>query len=152
MRFRLAPTLLALAGAACAANRPITTTVQAEGTAPAPDAFTCVRDQLKALGYAQESYDTDEQRVTVHKYDTKARRPDTQFRRLVDKIYVDVSPGTNGAVTNVRAQASTFAELTTQRGPTLVQEPTSETTKRDAQTVVERCSNAGAPAAAPAAK
>jgi hypothetical protein len=147
MRLTLAPILLSLAGAACAANRPITTTVQADATAPAPEAFACVRDQLKALGYKQESYDVDEQRVTVRKYDENARRPDTQFRRLVEKIYVDVSPGTSGAVTNMKAEASTFAELTTQRGPTLVQEPTSETTKRDAKTVLDRCSSAGVPAA-----
>src|SRR4051812_22506962 len=105
MRFRLAPTLLALAAAACGANRPITTSLQANGTAPAPDAFTCARDQLKALGYTQESYDVDEQRVTAHKYDEKTRRPDTQFRRMVDRIAIDVSPGTGGAVTTIKADA-----------------------------------------------
>jgi hypothetical protein len=109
-------------------------------SAPAPDAFTCVREQIKALGFTQSSYDADELRVTARKFDEQQRRPDVQFRRIVDRLEIDVSPGTGGAVTNIAVDAKTFAELATHRGPTEEQEKTSETARAAAQTILQKCS------------
>jgi hypothetical protein len=127
---------------ACGANRPLATSFAGTSPTPAPDAFTCVREQLKALGYTQTSYDTDHLRVAVRRYDENARRPDTQFRRMVHRIEADVDPGSGGAITAITITAKTFAEYTTQRGPTEVQELTDPQLQKDAQTVLNRC---GAP-------
>lgn len=112
----------------------------AASPAPAPDAFACVRDQLKAIGFSQTSYDTDELRISARKIDESARRPDVQFRRLVDRLTVDVNPGSEGTITKITATAATFAELATQRGPTEVQEKTSDAARQAAETVVRKCS------------
>lgn len=107
--------------------------------APAPDAFACVRDQIKAVGFVQTSFDTDQLRVTARKFDETQRRPDVQFRRMVDRLEIDVAPGTGGALTNITVDAKTFAELTTHRGPTEEQEKTSETARNAAQAILQKC-------------
>ena len=122
------------------AGGPLSTRI--EGTSPvaAPDAFACVRDQLKAVEFSQSSYDADELRVTARKFDDQQRRPDVQFRRIVDRLEIDVGPGSGDALTNITVDAKTFAELTTQRGPTESQEKTSETALSAAQTILQKCS------------
>lgn len=127
-------------GLAGCVGRPMTTTVAGTSLAPAPDAFACVRDQLKTVGFTQSSYDTDELRVTARKLDESQRRPDVQFRRMVDRLEIDVAPGGGDAVTNISVDAKTFVELTTQRGPTEEQEKTSETARAAAQTILQKCS------------
>ena len=72
-------------------------------------------------------------RLTARKNDDKARRPDTQFRRVVDRIEFEVRPGTGGRVTEITGEAKTFAEYSTQRGPTEEQEKTSETAQHGGQ-------------------
>jgi hypothetical protein len=118
----------------------LSTRLDGTSPAPAPDAFTCVRDQLKAVGFTQNSFDTEELRVTARKFDETQRRPDTQFRRMVDRLTVEVAPATGGPLTNITIDASTFAELTTQRGPTEVQENTSKTARAAAETILQKCS------------
>jgi hypothetical protein len=115
--------------------------------APAPDAFACVRDQIKALGFTQSSYDTDELRVTARKNNESVRRPDVQFRRLVDRLEVDVAPGTGGEVSRISVVARTLAELTTHRGPTEEEEKPSETVRAAAQAIADKCGGEMRPAA-----
>lgn len=134
---QLAILLLGMAGCAGGA---LASSATGSSTAPAPDAFTCVREQIKALGFTQSSYDTDELRVTARKFDETQRRPDVQFRRMVDRLEVDVSPGTGGAVSTIAVDARTFAELATHRGPTEEEEKASETARAAAQTILEKCS------------
>lgn len=122
--------------AACAGrySEPVTT-----HTSAAPqDTFECVKRQLAALGYKQSTIDTDEYRITGTKIDQNSRRPDTQFRRLLDRIEVDVSPEADGQ-TSIAAQGQTFAEYTTQRGPTEVEEKASEEVRTATQRLLERC-------------
>jgi hypothetical protein len=118
----------------------MTSTVSGTSPIPAPDAFTCVRDQIKAVGFTQSSYNTDRLRVTARKFDESQRRPDVQFRRMVDRLEIEVAPGSGNAVTNITVDAKTFAELTTHRGPTEEQEKTSETARAAAQTILQKCS------------
>lgn len=127
-------------GLAGCVGGPMTTTVAGTSPAPAPDAFACVRDQLKTVGFTQSSYDTDELRVTARKFDESQHRPDVQFRRVVDRLEIDVAPSGGDAVTNISVDAKTFAELTTHRGPTEEQEKTSETARAAAQTILQKCS------------
>jgi hypothetical protein len=110
-------------------------------TPAAPETvFTCAKQQLGALGYKQSSVDTDELRVNATKVDLVSRRSDTQFRRIVNKLQVDVSPEADGQ-TSLAVVAQTFAEYTTQRGPTEVEENSSEAVKEDAQRLLEACRN-----------
>jgi len=134
------PVLLLGAGLAGCAGGPMTSTVSGTSPIPAPDAFTCVRDQIKAVGFTQSSYNTDRLRVTARKFDESQRRPDVQFRRMVDRLEIEVAPGSGNAVTNITVDAKTFAELATHRGPTEEQEKTSETARAAAQTILQKCS------------
>ena len=101
--------------------------------------FACAKDQLKALDYSQSSIDLAENRITARKYDETVRRPDVTFRRIVDRIEIEVTPGAGQAITSLSVTARTFAELTTQRGPTEVQERTSPEAAAAAQTILQKC-------------
>ena len=109
---------------------------------PAADVYSCVRSQIPKVGFTQTSYDEPDQRVTARKYNENVTRPDVTFRRLVDRLSVEVRPGPGGAdgLSVLEVQAATFAERTTQRGPTEEQEKTSETARQAAQELVDRCS------------
>jgi hypothetical protein len=114
----------------------------AASPSPTPDVFTCVRGQLKANKFDQTSIDVNENRLTARKYDEKVRRPDVSFRRLVDRLEIEVAPGTGGdSVSTVSINARTFAETVTQRGPTETQERTSQTAQTAAQTILDKCSH-----------
>jgi hypothetical protein len=126
--------------ASCGVGGPLTTHLSGTSPVPAPDAFTCARQQLKTIGFSQTSYDTDELRLTARKNDETVHRPDVNFRRLVDRLEIQVSPGSDGAMTNISVDAKTFAELTTHRGPTEEQEKTSETARAAGQTLLQKCS------------
>lgn len=132
------PLLLIAALGACA-GRSLTSSGSATSPAPASDVFACLRKEIKAVGFTQTSYDEAELRVNAHKYDENARRPNTQFRRLVDRLAFDVGTAVPGTETAVVAQASTFAQLATQRGPAEEQERTSEGAKEAARAILARC-------------
>jgi hypothetical protein len=136
---RRLPALLAVAFAACLGGS-LATRMSDNSPSPAPDVLGCARAQLKSLGFTESSFDSDRLRVTARKFDETQRRPDTQFRRMVDRLAIEVGPASDGAVTAITVDASTFAEMTTQRGPTEVQEKASETARGAAQTLIQKCS------------
>ena len=138
-RFLLTPLILGVAVAGCGGGVR-TTSLSGASPVPAPDAFECLRNQLKSVGFAQTSYDPDEMRITARKYDETVRRPDVTFRRLVDRLEMQVAPGTGNAITNIAVDAKTFAEYNTHRGPTEEQEKTSVTAQTAAQTLIQKCS------------
>ena len=142
------PACLAALGllAACS-NAPLATTLTASSPSPAPDVFQCARTQIKALDFDQSSIDVREQRLNARKIDDTARRPDVQFNRLVDHLEIEAEPGSGNAVTTLKVTARTFGEYTTQRGPTEVQEATSQTAQDAAQKLIERCGGEVAPSA-----
>jgi len=107
-------------------------------TAGPDETYACVKKQLGELGYKQTSNDAAEFRVTATKFDYESRRPDVQFRRMVNKLDVDMAPEANGT-TSIKALGRTFAEYTTQRGPTEQEEKASEQVKTDTQALLERC-------------
>jgi hypothetical protein len=102
------------------------------------DTYACVRKQLGELGYKQTSYDATELRVAATKLDSKSRRADVQFRRIHNKLDAKVAAEADGK-TSIEVLPRTFAEYTTQRGPTEEQEKASEQVKSDAQQLVDRC-------------
>jgi hypothetical protein len=131
--------LVALGMLAACSNAPLATTLTAPSPAPAPDVFQCARRQLRAIKFDQSSYDLNDYRLTARRYDDTARRPDVQFRRLVDRLEVEAAPSGGDSVTTLEVTARTFAEYTTQRGPTEVQEKTSERARSAAETLVKKC-------------
>ena len=144
---RLFPSLLLGASLAACVGHPLAASLTGSSPSPTPDVFACAREQVKALGFDQSSVDVKEYRLQAKRYDETVRRPDVNFRRLVDRLEIEIAPGAGGAVTSIEVTARTFAELTTQRGPTEEQERTSETARQAAQTLLDRC---GAPVAPPA--
>ena len=108
-------------------------------TSTGPDeSFNCVKRQLSALGYKQTSIDVDAHRISGSKVDETSRRADTQFRRMLNKLDAEVAAQADGQ-TSIEVQARTFAEYTTQRGPTEVEEKPSSEVRSSAQRLLERC-------------
>ena len=135
MRYRwLTGTLLLLP--ACGQHYAEPASVQ---TSAAPDAaFDCVKRQLPTLDYKQRSIDVAEHRITAQKYDLEARRSDVQFRRLINRMEIDVGANAGGQ-TSIDVNGRTFAEYATQRGPTEVEEKASPQVKEDAQKLLKAC-------------
>jgi hypothetical protein len=102
------------------------------------ETFACVRREMADLGYKQSSVDVDERRVTGTKIDLKSRRPDTQFRRILNRLEAEVAPQADGQ-TGIDVQGRTFAEYTTQRGPTEVEERASSEVQSATQQLLQRC-------------
>lgn len=135
MEYRLLPAVV-LVAAGCAQRYATPTELRASAT---PDAvFSCVKQQFGVLGYKQSSLDADELRISGTKIDETSRRSDTQFRRVLNRLEVDVSPAADGN-TDFVVLPRTFAEYTTQRGPTETEEKSSTEVKADAQSLLERC-------------
>lgn len=108
-------------------------------TSAAPDAaFDCVKRQLPTMDYKQSSLDVAEHRITAQKYDLEARRADVQFRRLINRMEIEVGANAAGQ-TSIDVKSHTFADYTTQRGPTEVEEEASAEVKEDAQKLLKAC-------------
>jgi hypothetical protein len=108
-------------------------------TSASPDeTFECVKNQMAALGFKQSSVDADERRISATKIDMKTRRSDTQFRRLLDRLEVEVAAAADGQ-TSIDVRGHTFAEYTTQRGPTEVEEKPSADVTAASQELLSRC-------------
>jgi hypothetical protein len=133
--------LVALCLLAGCTNAPLARTLITTSPSPAPDVFQCARNQLKAVKFTQSSIDLDAQRVTARRYDETVRRPDVQFRRLVNRLEIQAVPSGGDAVTTLEVTARTFGEYVTQRGPTETQEKTSDTALAAAQTILQKCSH-----------
>lgn len=111
-----------------------------KGTSPRPpvEVFDCVRNQILVLGYKPESTDTDEHRITARKYDWETKLADTQFRRIVERLSIEVREGTAGGA-RLKIGAHTFAELATYRGPTEIERSASPAVRATAQALLEAC-------------
>lgn len=109
------------------------------GTSPRPpvEVFDCVRSQIPILGYDQTSTDVEAHRITARKYDWETRLADSQFRRMVERLSIEIGKAEAGA--QLKIGAHTFAELMTQRGPTEVERQASAGVKAAAQSIMEAC-------------
>ncbi len=110
------------------------------GTSPRPpgEVFDCVRSQILVLGYTPTSFDVQDHRITAQKYDWETRLADTQFRRMTERLLIEVGNSTQGS-TQLRIGAHTFAELATQRGPTEIEQNASPGVKAAAHALLEAC-------------
>jgi hypothetical protein len=123
-----------------ACSKPYAAPVSSSTAATPDQTFECAMKQMQALGYNRSSYDTDERRVNGTKIDPKAHRADTQFRRVLNKLEMEVSSQPDGK-TKLEVVGHTFAEYTTQRGPTEVEEKPSDQVRADTQQLLKRCAS-----------
>jgi hypothetical protein len=131
--------LITLLTAGCGGQ--MTSNYMAASPSSIQQVFACVRGALKANQFDQTSIDVADNRLTAKKYNQNVTRPDVSFRRLVDRLEIEVAPGAGGdSVTTVSVKARTFEETVNQRGPTETQERTSETAQAAAQSIVDKCS------------
>jgi hypothetical protein len=105
--------------------------------APA-EVFECVKGQIPALGYTQTSIDTEDHRISARKFDKDARYADTRFRRMIERLTVEVAGSAEGGAV-LKVGAHTFAELTTQRGPTEIEEEASPAVREAARKLLDEC-------------
>lgn len=112
----------------------------ANGRSPRPpvEVFDCVKSQILVLGYTQTSIDVENHRVTARRYDWETRSADTKFRRMVDRLSIEIGSSAGGGA-HLRIGAHTFAELATQRGPTEIEQDASAGVRAAAQALLEVC-------------
>lgn len=111
------------------------------GVSPRPpaEAFDCVRSQIPVVGYDQTSGDIEGHRLTARKYDWETRSADIRFRRMIERLSIEIKEAEAGA--QLKIGAHTFAELMTQRGPTEIEQQASAGVKAAAQAIIEACGN-----------
>src|SRR3954453_5503146 len=135
------PLLITALTVACVGGQ-MTSSYTAASPSPTPDVFACVRKQLTVNKFEQTSIDVNDNRLTARKLDETVRRPDVTFRRLVDRLEIEIAPGTGGdTVSTLSVKARTFNETVNQRGPTETQEKTSQTAQAASQAIVDSCSH-----------
>jgi len=103
-----------------------------------PQAIACARAKVDTLGYQLTSFDETDFRLTARKNDYNAHRADPKFRRNVDRLEVEAAPGADGN-TKLSVIGRTYAEYSTERGPTEVEESASPDVRNASQAVVDIC-------------
>jgi hypothetical protein len=114
------------------------TTLTASPSASPPDALACARARVRDLGYQQTSLDETDLRLTARKIDNSVQRPQPQFRRNVNRLEIEAAAGADGK-TALTVVGHTFAEFSTQRGPTEEEEKASADVTQAAQAVIQSC-------------
>jgi len=122
---------------ACGGGTFYTTQSATPAAAPA-DAIECARAQARKLGYQETSFDQTDFRVTARKVDNSVQRPEPQFRRNVDRLEIEAAPAADGK-TSLKVIGHTFAEFSTQRGPTEEEERASADVKSSTQAILDAC-------------
>ena len=61
-----------------------------------PDAMTCVKAKLDTLGYSPVSFDQTDWLLVARRIDNSLHRADPQYRRNVDRLEVQATPGADG--------------------------------------------------------
>jgi hypothetical protein len=110
----------------------------ASPTSSPPDAMACARAKLDTLGYAPTSFDQTDLWLTVHKVDNSVHRGNPKYRHNIDRLEVESTPGADGK-TRLNVIGRTYADYSTERGPTEVEETASAGVRQSAQAVVAAC-------------
>jgi hypothetical protein len=128
--------LLFCALAACAGR--LYTVSTGNSTAAPDDAFTCVQDQFRKLGYQRKNYDAGERWYLGQKSDPTARLADVRFRQRVNRLDIRVRPAASGN-SALEIKAQTFDQFDNQQGLAETEISASNQVKLDAQAVMEAC-------------
>ncbi len=128
--------LLVAALAGCAGT--LYSLSKAASTAAPDDAYTCMTDQLKRLGYQRRNYDPQERWYVGQKSDPAARLADVRFRQRVNRLDIRVRPDASGN-SGIVLKAQTFDQFDNQQGLAETEIPASNQVKLDAQALIEAC-------------
>lgn len=140
MRLRHVLPVFALATVGCAAGGTLASTITAPSALGPDEAFTCARNQLAAIDFSQTSYDVTDRRLTARRFDPTATRPTPTFRRLLDRLTIEIAPATGAeGLSILEVQAATFQERMTYRGPVEEEEKPSQTARSAARRLLELC-------------
>jgi len=134
---RLAPITALVASVGCGGT--LYVVQQAKPPHPPADVFECVKSQISALGYNVASHDAKDRRITAKKNDYDTKMSDTQFRRISERLTVEVKEGADTGAARLHVEAHTFAEMMTQRGPTDMEQQASPSAHLAAKTILDAC-------------
>lgn len=127
---------LVLLGACGPGSLPIALT--ASPSSSPPDAMACARAKLDTLGYSLTSFDQTDLRLNVRKIDDNVHRASPRYRHNIDRLEVQATPGADGK-TSLAVTGRTYAEFSTERGPTEEEESASKAVRETAQALVDAC-------------
>ena len=127
--------LLALV-TACAGT--LYSTLQGSTSKTPPDAYDCVRNQLKEMGYRQMQYDISDRWVLSQKVDTTAHVSSGLYRRTLNKLEVRVEPDASGD-SRIAIKARSFDEYTNAEGAYLDERRATDVVMQDAAELIKGC-------------
>ena len=123
---------------ACGGAGSLPIALTASPSSSPPDAMACVKAKLDTLGYAATSFDQTDMRLTARRIDNSIHRADPQYRRNVDRLEIQATPGADGK-TSLAVTGRSYAEYETHRGPTEQEERASANARQTAQALVDAC-------------
>jgi hypothetical protein len=129
--------LLAASLAGCAGT--LYSASKAPSAATPDDAYTCVQNQMKKLGYQRLRYDQSERWYVGQKVDDKASVSDVRFRKRLNRLDVRVRPDATGS-TSLEVKAQTLDQYGDQQGVNETEQTASNQVKLDARELIEACS------------
>ena len=127
---------LVLLGACGPGSLPIALT--ASPASSPPDAMACARAKLDTLGYTPTSFNKDDLLLNARKIDNDVHRANPRYRHNIDRVEVQATPGADGK-TSLAVTGRTYAEFSTERGPTEEEESASKAVRETAQALVDAC-------------
>ncbi len=110
-------TLLLLVASLAGCAGTLYSATKATSTVAPDDAYRCVQDQLKKLGYQRTHYDPGERWFVGQKVDDKARVSDVRFRKRFNRLDTKVRPDAAGGST-LEIKAQTLDQYGDQQGVT----------------------------------
>ena len=133
-----------------ACGRPVSTSSVTPSQLAPPDAFQCVMNTMKSMGFQRTMYDEGDLRTSGRKENPKISFSSTQFRKTWDRL--DVRVVTAAAGTQVEALPVTEAEYFSQNGKNFQSLAPSDDVQLAAHKLQRDCAGAPAtPAASPGA-
>jgi hypothetical protein len=138
MSARFLVVTLSLAAITACSGRTLMYSASSLGSTPPQDAYACVADQVKKLGYRVRAHDDDSRRILAERDNPEIREANGLFRRGFDRLEITSSPDASGQ-TQVGIKAQSFKESVTARGNTLDEIEATAQAKADSKTILEAC-------------
>jgi hypothetical protein len=129
---------MSLAAIAACSSPALLYTASSLSSTPPQDAYVCVGDQLKKLGYRVRAHDDDTRRILAERDNPGLKDPTPLFRRGFDRLEITATPDATGK-TELGIKAQAFKESVTARGNNLVETEATPEAKADSKTILEAC-------------
>jgi hypothetical protein len=129
--------LLLLAAAAC--SRTLYVAYQASSTSGPDDAYSCIQNKLRDLGYERIRYDLVDRRYVARRLDPKIQVSSGTFRFAFHTIETQVHADASGN-SRLEITAHTYYEFELQRGRTDEEQSAADGARNDAVMLARSCS------------